>query len=787
MKHLLIAVLLLGLQFPMMGQISGIVKDSKTEEPLAFAHVIINNTQDGTLTDIDGKFQIPSAGIQSLTVTYVGYQKKTIQLNGSQNLNILLEPSNEVLKEIVIYEGENPAIPILKKAIANKLENNPENLPYFSLETYNKFTMAARPNENDTTQKAIFMRQSNIFLMESVTEKVYLRPGKYNEKVIANRVSGFKNPTFTTLANGIQPFSFYDDYILLLGSQFTNPLGKPGMKQYNYYLENSIATENGKIYVILFESRKKNDNQLTGFLHISDKNWALENVIARTENYNDSIASSTELAFQIQQKYELVNNQWFPKQLNTNFKMKTSTGESIEGIGRTYLDKIDLEREITKKDVGRVVLSFNQDANKKDSAYWLNSRLASLTQKEVNTYKKIDSLGKANNFDRILVGINALATGQIKIGKVGLDLNRILGFNRYEGIRLGAGLHTNKEFSEFLKVGGYFGYGFRDKDWKYGGDILLNLSKQNDFQFFSEYSKDVNESGSINFYKEDQSFSAVRDRKILIDNMDIVEKTAVGFRFYWLKYLDTEISATTMNTRTTSGYEYINEGLSNTGFNLSETSIRMRYAPKLQYIESFFRKIPVYNHQPVFWLNYTKGSDFFNGEFDYSKLAIKMFKSSKFKKFGSLDFSLLALKVFGDAPFPVLFNGHGTYYDKFGLETKNGFQTMRLNEFLSDEFYGFFTDLYLGQAIIHKKFSKPTFSLRHNMGWGQLSNQERHQNFDFKTLEDGFLESGLSITNLFVSNFSGLGFGVYYRYGANAFDTPSSNVVFKFNTSIILN
>ena len=787
MKKIVVCIILLFSTTELLAQVTGIVYDIQRKEPLAFAHVIINNTQQGTLTDIDGRFRIPARNINSLTVSYVGYENKTVQLNGKNFIEIYLKPSSEVLKEVIILEGENPAIPIIRKAIENKKANNPEELPFFSLETYNKFTLAANPVANDTSKEAQFIKESNLFLMESLTEKVYLKPGKYNEKVIANRVSGFKNPTFTTLANGIQPFAFYDDYILLLGSQFTNPLGKPGLKKYNYYLEDSINTDHGKIYVILFETKNKSKDQLNGFLHITENKWALENVIARSENYLDSIGDGTELAFQIQQKYELINEHWFPKQLNTNFKVKASTGEIIEGIGRTYLDKIDFETEVTKKDVGRVVLSFDQNANKKDSLFWENNRLSKLTAKDVKTYQKIDSLGQANNFDRILTAVNTLATGQLKIGKLGLDLNRIINFNRYEGFRLGAGLHTNKEFSEFVSFGGYFGYGFRDKDWKYGGDISISPKSNNDLKFFAAYSKDVTESGGLKFYQEDNSFSAISDRKILIDNMDIVEKSTAGVRFYWLKFLDTEISASMMNTQTSSGYQYQNEGITNSLFNLSEASIRFRYAPNLQYVESFFQKIPVYDHKPVFWFNYTRGANFLDGEFNYSKVAFKMYKSSKFKKFGSLKFSLLGVKVFGDAPYPVLFNGLGTYYDSFGLETQNGFQTMRFNEFLADEFYGIFSDIHLGRITIHNKYSKPTFNVKHNMGWGSLANQERHQNFEFKTLDDGFIESGLSITNLIVSNFSGFGVGVYYRYGANSFDNFSDNLVFKFNTSLFLN
>lgn len=786
-RFFLILSFTLALSIRGFSQVQGIVVDAETKAPLAFAHIVINDSQEGTLTDIDGAFRLPKVNIQYLTVSYIGYETRRVKVE-NQKIRIQLQRSSEVLQELVVYEGENPAIPIIERAIERKKINNPENLPYFSLESYNKFTVEAVPTATDTTSEAALFRRSNLFLMESVTEKKYLKPGKYSEKVIANRVSGLKNPSFTTLANGLQPFSFYEDYIELLGVQYTNPLGKPGLRQYNYYLEDSVISDNGKVYIILFETKKKADDQLTGFLHINTNNWALENVIAASENYQGGAGNDDlNVTFKIQQKYSLVGRQWFPKQLNTNFKMQSLTGESVEGIGRTYLDKIDLEKEVAKKEIGRVSLSFDQEANKRTADYWSQYRKAELTPKEELTYQVIDSIGEANNFDRILKGLSALTTNQFKIGKVSLDINRLIGFNRYEGFRLGAGLHTNQDFSRIFTVGGYFGYGFRDEEWKYGGDLSINLVKSNDLQFFTSYSKDVNESGSIAFHKEDKAFSAVRDRKILVNNMDVVTQSQAGFRFYWLKYLDTELSLTSAETLTTSGYTFAENNEQFSTFNTTEASLKIRYAPNVQYVESFFSKIPVYTHHPIFWFNISRGLDLIDGDYEYTRVGLKMYKQSKFRKFGSLTFSTIAFSVFGDTPYPVLFNGMGSFYDNFGLETQNGFQTMRFNEFLSDQFVGVFADMYIGQFTLLKKRSKPTFHLRHNMGWGQLDQPERHQNFEFQTMEDGFFESGLSINNLYITNFSGFGIGVYYRYGPYGLEQSGDNLVFKFNTSILLN
>jgi len=162
-KQFIIAFILLTGNTNVFAQITGLVKDAKTSEPLAFAHVIINSSQKGTLTDIDGRFKIPIEGVHSITISYVGYENKTIKLNQLRHVEIKLNSSSNILKEVIVYEGENPALPIIRNAIKNKLLNDPENLPFFSLETYNKFTISAKPNPKDTTREAEFMRQSNIF------------------------------------------------------------------------------------------------------------------------------------------------------------------------------------------------------------------------------------------------------------------------------------------------------------------------------------------------------------------------------------------------------------------------------------------------------------------------------------------------------------------------------------------------------------------------------------------------------------------------------------------------
>lgn len=70
--------------------ISGMVTDDKSE-PLVGASVLIKGTQDGTVTDVDGKFslRVPS-GQATLVVSYTGYVTKEVVLDGVSILLVYL-------------------------------------------------------------------------------------------------------------------------------------------------------------------------------------------------------------------------------------------------------------------------------------------------------------------------------------------------------------------------------------------------------------------------------------------------------------------------------------------------------------------------------------------------------------------------------------------------------------------------------------------------------------------------------------------------------------------------
>ena len=112
---LCIPVLLSGQNF----KVEGKVVDSRSNEPLAFVNIIINNGKYGGTTDIDGIFKIASyEPVRVLHLSYVGYEKQSYAVtNASKKHSIKLFPKSFLLNEVTIVAGENPAHRIIRHVI----------------------------------------------------------------------------------------------------------------------------------------------------------------------------------------------------------------------------------------------------------------------------------------------------------------------------------------------------------------------------------------------------------------------------------------------------------------------------------------------------------------------------------------------------------------------------------------------------------------------------------------------------------------------------------------------
>lgn len=137
------------------------VTDAETGGPLPFAN-IVTNTNQGTTTQANGSFSIIyKSNLKTITFSYVGYITKTITVkNNTFFYRISLEKNAQLLDEVTVYNQENPALRIIKKAIKNKVLNNPDKkLNSYTYKTYNKLVVTANADSINGSIDSIYQKK----------------------------------------------------------------------------------------------------------------------------------------------------------------------------------------------------------------------------------------------------------------------------------------------------------------------------------------------------------------------------------------------------------------------------------------------------------------------------------------------------------------------------------------------------------------------------------------------------------------------------------------------------
>ena len=758
-------------------KIEGKVIDALSKEPLAFANLAFNNNDRlGTATDIDGKFVFSTVEpIISIRCTYVGYQHQSFTLQpGSKIITISLTPSEDLLDEVVVMPSENPAHRIMRKVISNKDINNPENIPTFQYKSYNKVVFDVR-TEGDTKKDSVNrkikegLKGGHIFMMESVSERKFIAPDISEEVVIGTKVSGFQNPTFASLATDFQPFSFYKDNIKLFDIQYLNPVSKGSLNKYNFRLEDTIFQKQDTVYIIAFEPKKnKNIEGLTGVLYINTNKYAVQNVIATP-------FEKGKIDIRIQQQYALADNQyWFPEQLNFAFIIPEY---QMIVEGKSYISEVATNIALRKKDFALEAVRLDATAAKKDSLFWEGFRIEKLSKTEQITYDVIDSIGRVAKFDKLLSVLEKLPQYKIPVGIFDIDLSKTIVYNKYEGYRLGLGLYTNEKLFENFSIGGFAGYGLRDYQWKYGGEMIYTLSKKNEITIGAKYQNNLIETGGYGLNYSGQNI--LNFRNFIAFQMDQIEQANVNVGFRALRYLQSKVSFEKTSTTSTYLYEFTSNGTTFTQYNTTAVRWDLRFAYKERIVHSMNQRISTGSKYPVFFLSYSRGlKGVFESDFEYNKVEARLEQSFFSKNLGTSKYRLEAGYIDTSLPYGLLFTGEGSNNSDYPYIMPNYFQTLKPYEFLSDRYANLFLSHNFGGLLFKAGKFQPSVSLHQNMGWGDLSQPENHQLINFTTKEKVFMESGLQLDNLVKFNYMdvgyfGIGGAVYYRYGA--YQNPDFN------------
>jgi len=781
--------------------IQGTIRDKKTGEPLPFAAIIEQGTVNGVYSDIDGRFELTlTDSNNAIYVSLIGYTPS--QFNNYKELppTILLSEQSSILNEVTIRPGLNPAEIIMQRAIDNRKKNNPEGNIAFTYNSYNKLivggdidsTMLQETNlstlDSNTTKALSFLNQQYLFLMESITERKYCPTNHSEETILANRVSGLKNTEFALLGTQLQSFSFYGESVELLGVKYMSPLAKNAINKYYFELEDTTYIGKDSVFAISFRPRtKKNFPSMSGRLYINSNGYAIQQVLAEPHQ-----AGKTHI--KIQQQYAFLYDKiWFPLQLNSSIAFdSTLTLETFPmiGEGRSYIKNIRLDAPLKANEFTPVALQMLPNAGNANDSLWNKYRVQPLNTKEARTYTFIDSVGREVHLDRRLKALEALTTGEISIGYINFDLKQLLAFNDYEGLRLGGGLRTNHRLSEKFNFGGYLAYGFKDRATKYGGDALIHVYRKRNAWIKLEYKNDVKELGGNGIQVSDQGqFFTQNLYRLFVSRMDRRELMQASFNGRLIGNLTCTAFINSQYIQTFSNYTFKQESLENvtlidSNFRITETGALFRFAPGERLARTPSREIRLGGRFPVLHFQITTGmNNLLKGEYAYRRYDFRVDKTFNMMNAGKLSISAVAGMCSNNVPLSLLYNAEGTY-NRFTIVAPGSFQTMRTNEFVHARYAALHVrHTFRPFEFFNGKF-KPQPVIAHSMLWGDFKYENNHS-FTSSQAEKGFFESGVQLDNLIVSNISGIGLGVYYRYGTYGLPTFKENIAIKFSSTIV--
>lgn len=480
-------------------QLTGTLTDSNLE-PIAFASIYIKGTYKGTTTNQNGNYTLQLDGYKDYEIVYqsLGYRPKTIPVSYTKNgqvQNVSLEEEVASLDAVIVNSDENPADRVIREAIKNR-ERNRKKFSSYRADFYSrgiwrmadvpKKIMGQEVGDLDGSLDSL-SRSGVVYLSETVSEIAYEAPDNFKEHIIASKISGDDNGFSANSAEEAN-FDFYNNHIDL-NNRIVSPIADYAFGYYKYKLLGTFYDENkfliNKIEVI---SRRPKDNTFNGIIYIVEDQWTIYGLEMSTLGENINIPIIEKLTFNQDFTYEPKSGDWVKRSQSIDFIFSFF---GFKGNGRFIANytNYNFKPNFDKGSFGPEVLSFELDANKKDSTYWSKKRPVPLTVEESNNYirkdsiatvrndpKYKDSVDRVNNKFHILDPLTGYSYSNSKKNER-FSYNGLLnpdsfkGFNTVQGYVVGTGFNYSKgyddDYNRSLYVTSNINYGISDDRLRY--------------------------------------------------------------------------------------------------------------------------------------------------------------------------------------------------------------------------------------------------------------------------------------------------------------------------------
>jgi hypothetical protein len=727
---LLLMLLFSSSSFAQLTTVRGTVMDATTKQPVPYASIYFKGAK-GVVADSLGQFEIRTAlSVRQLDVSYIGYKTQTIiiengkeqtiqvelHVDGARDLNAVVVKSKRKIK----YTNKgNPAVELIRRVIAAKDKNRPDNYNFVEYEQYEKIQLSlSRVSEKLTNNKLL---KNYRFLFENTdTTKV---PGKaltpvYLEERLANSyyrkdprktktiIEGEKRVNFGEFVDSVGTSAFlkrlyedinvYNNNIGVFTNQFLSPLADMAPSFYMFFIRDTVSDNAGqKLVRMYFTPRNTNDFLFRGTMLISlDTTYAVRKLdMTVSPNINMNWIRDLRIIQEFEKnpadgRYHIAKSDMITEVGLTKGKSNGLFGERSVSY-KNYTTNQPREEAFYSGPSVEV----RENKSQYTDGFWVYRRHDSLSRYEANTYRNVDSLSRMRSFKRLMDWGTLLVAGYKSFGKFELGpASTFYSWNPVEGFRLRLGGRTTTKLSKRYYLETYAAYGFRDERWKGFGSFTYSLNNKSVYGFPQNYirasaQRETKIPGQeLQFVQEDNfllSFKRGKNDKWLYNDiyrLDYVKEYTNHFSY--------TIGLKNWRQAPAGALQYVkqveNTKVSVPELTTSELSVKLRWAPNEQFYIGKLYRTPIVNRFPVFTFQYTKGiKGFWNGEYDYDKVNLMVEKRVYLSQLGYTDMVVEGGYINGTLPYPLLaiHRANQTY----GYQM-NSYNLMNFLEFVSDHY-----------------------------------------------------------------------------------------------------
>lgn len=702
-KLILVFTLLISLSGFSQNIIKGTVKD-EGGVGLPGVRISVENSTYGVPTNMKGAYflEVPNSDTVIVKYQMIGFDSyvDTLIFNSSTVVNnITLQEKSTSLNTVEIYADKRD---IAKEVIGKVMDNKKamrNQFEAYQCETYIKTGLEKEKRFGGNSGVKISMGspgggsgRSKMNFIESNSITRYKQRGVYKETVLAHHDYAEKSNSSVTVAadfsdpNAILPtqvieynpyiffekvedgdFDLYQNLVTLpkvSSKPLVSPLAVNAFINYKYVL-NSIFFEDGqKIYDISVEPRFKEAPLFSGNLFIVDSLWIIKSMDLTV---NPGVMNYFK-DFRIIQDYKQFGDVWMPQRREFIYTINDGSNVVLANT-RVNHSNYNFNPKFDSKTFKNVLMSYEEDAFDKDSAYWVDIRPIKLKPEELAYIHEQDSIERLLNSNAYVDSVNAeynkLRFWDFILSGVGFrsrEKNQEIYINPLisqiqpfgiGGYRHRLGGSYSKEFNNAQKimVNGDIDYGFRNKDVK--GRLGLEYTYLPcHFGSFKISGGDV-----YDFVTLDQSISNFLSRG------NYVRKTffQIGQRFEIVNGLYGQVLYDYSTRRDISDVEYAPwaQNLIESGFwqlpqpyetyTVSIFEFNFLYRFKQKYILKGNKKLIVGTEFPELRFKYKKGiPNMFGSDVDFDFVEIGASDKVTFGTMGVLKLDVEAGTFFGD-------------------------------------------------------------------------------------------------------------------------------------------